>query len=245
MDEQGSSENMANETDSQPNISDQSVNVNNDVSSGEPVNQEMYSQEHVGKVAKTSRQKGFDKGYRTAQEEYGQQHKPVESASESDNRVGENHSVNMDEVRESVKQEMLIQKEVENFQKSAQSLIEKTNAFAEKHEDFNDKISHINFVDNVDFVKEVSGLDNSAEFLYHMADKPEKLGNLLIQLQNPATASVAKSAIKQISKQMQTNEASKSLHNTPSPRSSLKPSSVTGNMGVSHEDMLSDPTNMW
>lgn len=253
MDEQGSSANMANEMDSHANISDQNVNnvVNNSVSSdavnqATPENQKTLSQDQINTIVKSSIQKGYNKGLK-AQEQ--SQYSPAYES--------QNNSVDIESIKRSVKQEILgdfeaerqqelSNKEVNDFVESGKKLIEDAKTFSANHDDFDEKTSVINFGDNPSFVKEVAGLENSAEFLYQMADKPEKLGNLMMQLDNPATASVARAAIKKIAKQMQNNEEARELHNTPSPTSPIKPSQVnTGNGRSAHNDMLRDPDFMW
>lgn len=180
--------------------------------------EKMLTQEEVNKLVGRVRSEGYEKGRKDA-------------SAELQGSQMNNPQISEDKLREMMREEAARVQEEQIRQAMAQQLIgefsTKMVAGKEKYPDFEEKVAALDLAKIPEIVQLANSIDNTADVMYELANKPYKIANILGLLQRAPHLAI--SEMNNLSKSIKANEQATQQVSTPrEPLSQIKPSTAGG-----------------
>lgn len=181
--------------------------------------EKLLTQSEVNEIAGKARQAGYERGVR-------------ESGSQAQNIA--QGALTEEQVRKMIEEQTLKVQQEAARNAYAQQLIgdfsNKMQTGSSQYEDFEQKVSALELHKIPEIIQLATGVDNTVDVMYELANKPYKVGNLL-NLARTAPH-LAGAEMNRLSNSIKENKKAAQAIQTPEPISQMKPTSGTADQGT-------------
>lgn len=203
------------------------------ISESKPETSSGVPQEYVNKLVGTAKEKGYEKGYETARQEWEQKYASQQTqapATQTQNPMGFDESKaeawfneRMQKLEAHRAQQAIEEKQRAEGQRIAMELSNKINAAKQKYADFDQVTANLDVTQIPHELVLINEFDNAGEMLYEIGKDQSKLAKLFVR---GITPEGQRAALKAFSDSIKMNQQAPQMRTAPEPLDHLTPSNV-------------------